>query len=656
MKTLLRRLTTAASTSNLKNDSAATNLTTLFNKYVDPTNIYSWNAVIQDLARSGDSVEALKAFSSLRKLSIRPNRVTFPCAIKSCSALNDLWSGKQAHGQALVFGYATDLFVTSALVDMYCKCGELRDASMVFDEMPFRNVVSWTTMINGFMQNGDAEGALRVFKEFLSEEGGDEEVRVDEVALVSVLSSCSRILGKGVTDGVHGFALKRGLLGYLGVGNTLMDAYAKCGEVGVSRKVFNEMGERDVVSWNSMIALYAQNGLSSEALSVFKAMLNDEDVCLCWTEVTLSAVLLACTHSGALQIARSIHSQVKKTGMEHNLYIGTSLIDMYFKCGKVDFARETFKNMKTKNVTSWTAMIAGYGMHGLAQDAMDIFYEMRKSAVNPNYITFVSVLAACSHAGLVEEGQRWFQAMRNEYDIEPGVEHYSCMVDLLGRAGRINEAYNLTQEMKIKPDSVVWGSLLSACRIHKNVEYGEIAAARLFELEPMNCGYYVLLSNMYADSGRWNDVERMRSVIKTFCLAKKPGFSVVEARGKVHVFLVGDKEHPQRERIYEYLDQLLVKLHEVGYVPNNGSILHDVDSEEQEMTLRIHSEKLAVAFGILNTIPGTVIHISKNLRVCSDCHTAIKLIAKVVNREIVVRDSKRFHHFKDGGCSCGDYW
>lgn len=338
------------------------------------------------------------------------------------------------------------------------------------------------------------------------------------------------------------------------------------------------------------------------------------------------------------------------------MFIATSLIDMYFKCGKVEFAREAFEDTTNKNVTSWTSMIAGYGMHGLAQDAMDIFYKMRSSAVKPNYITFVSVLTACSHAGLVKEGQYWFNAMSHEYDIKPGVEHYGCMVDLLGRTGHLNEAYILIQEMEVKPDSVVWGSLLGACRIHKNVEIGEIAATRLFELEPMNCGYYVLLSNMYADSGRWNDVERMRNVIQTYCLAKKPGFSVVEAKGKVNVFLVGDREHPERKQIYEYLARLMVKLLEVGYVPNNSSVLHDVDSEEQEMTLRIHSEKLAVAFGILNTIPGTVIHITKNLRVCSDCHSAIKLIAKIVNREIVVRDSKRFHHFKDGDCSCGDYW
>uniref|UniRef100_A0A5B7BQB1 DYW domain-containing protein n=1 Tax=Davidia involucrata TaxID=16924 RepID=A0A5B7BQB1_DAVIN len=281
---------------------------------------------------------------------------------------------------------------------------------------------------------------------------------------------------------------------------------------------------------------------------------------------------------------------------------------------------------------------------------------MNRANVKPNYITFVSVLAACSHAGLLDEGWHWFKAMQHKFDIEPGVEHYGCMVDLLGRAGFLNKAYNLIKEMKVRPDFVVWGSLLAACRIYKNVELGEISARKLFELDPNNCGYYVLLSNIYADAGRWEDVERMRIFMKNHGLVKPPGFSLVEIKGRIHVFLVGDREHPQHEKIYKYLEELSVKLQEVGYAPNMTSVLHDVDEEEKEMTLRVHSEKLAVAFGIMNAVPGTTIQVIKNLRVCGDCHTAIKLIAKIVNREIVVRDSKRFHHFRDGFCSCGDYW
>lgn len=290
---------------------SSNNLTTLFNKYVDKTSVYSWNSVIAELARGGDSVEALRAFSSMRKLSLNPDRSTFPCAIKSCSALFDLYSGKQTHQQALVFGFESDLFVSSALIDMYSKCGQLQDARTLFDEIPQRNVVSWTSMITGYVQNNNAGGALSLFKEFLIEQSENErgkEVCIDSVAIVSVLSACSRVSGRGITEGVHGFVIKRGFEDNSGVGNTLMDAYAKCGEVEVSRKLFDRMITRDDVSWNSMIAVYAQNGLSAEALQIFHDMVWDGDVS--YNAVTLSAVLLACAHSGALQVGKCIHDQV----------------------------------------------------------------------------------------------------------------------------------------------------------------------------------------------------------------------------------------------------------------------------------------------------------------------------------------------------------
>ncbi|PON68859.1 DYW domain containing protein [Parasponia andersonii] len=630
------------------------NLRAWFNKYVDKTNVSSWNSVIAELARSGDSVESLRAFSSMRKLSLRPNRSTFPCVIKSCSALSDLRSGKQAHLQALVLGLEFDLFVSSALVDMYSKCGELRDARLLFDCIPQRNVVSWTSMITGYVHNGDSHLALSLFKEFLVDESENGDVFMDPVVMVSVLSACSRVSTKGITEGVHGFVVKRGFDGDLGVGNTLMDAYAKCSELRLSRKVFDGMSQKDVVSWNSMIAFYAQSGYSAEALEVFYTMMKDGNIS--YNVVTLSALLLATAHSGTLRIGKCIHNQVLKRRLEENVVVSTAMIDMYCKCGRVDMARNTFDCMKEKNVKSWTAMVAGYGMHGRAREALEVFYEMIRNGVRPNYITFVPVLAACSHAGLPEGGWHWFNSMKHEFGIEPGVEHYSCMVDLLGRAGYLNRAYDLIKEMKVSPDFVVWSSLLGACRTHKNVELAEISARKLLELDPNNCGFYVLLSNVYADAGRWEDVEGMRVLMKNHGLVKPPGFSLVELKGKVHIFLVGDREHPQHEQIYKYLERLTVKLQEVGYRPNMASVVHDVDEEEKEMTLKIHSEKLAVAFGIMNSVPGTKIQIIKNLRVCGDCHTVLKLISKVVNREIVVRDLKRFHHFSGGLCSCGDYW
>ncbi|KAG6716617.1 hypothetical protein I3842_04G058400 [Carya illinoinensis] len=632
------------------------NLTTWFNKYVDKTNVSSWNSVIADLARGGDSVEALRAFSSMRKLSLRPDRSSFPCAIKSCSALFDLHSGKQAHQQALVFGFDSDIFVSSSLIDMYSKCGELRDARALFDEIPRRNVVSWTSMITGYVQNDDAHEALTLFKKFLieeSENGKYGEDYIDSVAMIPVLSACSRLSVKGITEGVHGFVVKRGFEGDLGVGNTLMDAYAKGGELGVSLKLFDGMAEKDTVSWNSIIGMFAQNGLFAQALDVFNRMLRNGGVS--HNAVTLSAVLLACANSGALRIGTCIHDQVIKRGLEENVFVGTSVVDMYSKCGRVEMARNAFDCMKEKNVKSWTAMIAGYGMHGRAIEALEVFYKMTTAGVKPNYVTFISVLAACSHASLLGEGWHWFNSMNHEFGIEPGVEHYACMVDLLGHAGHLNMAHDLIKGMKVRPDSVVWSSLLGACRIHKNVELGEVSARKLFELDPINYGYHVLLLNIYADAGRWEDVERMKILMKNGQLVKSPGFSLVELKGRVHVFLVGDREHPQHKKIYEYLEKLTMKMQDFGYIPNITSVPHDIDEEEKVMTLQVHSEKLAVAFAIMNSAPGTTIQVVKSLRICGDCHSVLKLISKIVHREIVVRDSKRFHHFHNGLCSCGDY-
>ncbi|ESW33636.1 hypothetical protein PHAVU_001G086300 [Phaseolus vulgaris] len=634
------------------------NLTSMFGKYVDKTSVSSWNTVIADLARSGDSVEALSAFSSMRKLSLHPNRSTFPCAIKACAALSDLRAGAQTHQQAFVFGFGRDIFVSAALVNMYSKCGCPDHARLLFDEIPARNAVSWTSMIAGYVQNDRPHDAVCLFKELLVEQSGyvesEDDAFVDSMLVGCVLSACSRVGRRSTTEGVHGLVVKRGFEGCVGVGNTLMDAYANCGEMGVARKVFDGMHESDVCTWNSIISKYAQNGLSAEAFCVFADMVKSGKVR--YNEVTLSAVLLACANSGALQLGKCIHDQVIKMDLEDSVVVGTSIVDMYCKCGRVEMARKAFDRMKVKNVKSWTAMVAGYGMHGRAKEAMEVFYEMIRSGDKPNYITFVSVLAACSHAGLLKEGWHWFNRMKGEFNVVPGIEHYSCMVDLLGRAGYLNEAYGLIQEMNVKPDFIIWGSLLGACRIHKNVELGEISARKLFQLDPSSCGYYVLLSNIYADAGRWDEVERMRILMKNRGLLKTPGFSIVELKGRIHVFLVGDKEHPQHKKIYEYLDKLNVKLQELGYMPYLTSVLHDVDEEEKGMVLRVHSEKLAVCFGIMNSVPGSIIHIIKNLRICGDCHIAIKLISKVVNREIVVRDSKRFHHFKDGMCSCGDYW
>uniref|UniRef100_A0A2P2IWK7 DYW domain-containing protein n=1 Tax=Rhizophora mucronata TaxID=61149 RepID=A0A2P2IWK7_RHIMU len=328
---------------------------------------------------------------------------------------------------------------------------------------------------------------------------------------------------------------------------------------------------------------------------------------------------------------------------------------MYARCGCLRDARSVFDQMLSRDVVSWTAMISAYGMSGQGHNAVALFAKMESSGLSPDYIAFVSILAACSHAGLLDEGKFHFNLMA-KYGIVPGLEHCACMVDLLGRAGQIDEAYCFIREMPLQPSERVWGALLSACRFHSNMNIGLDAAGRLFQLAPQQSGYYVLLSNIYAKAGRWQDVAAVRSIMKEKRILKMPGISNVELNNRVHTFLAGDQSHPQSKEIHEELDILIRKLKEFGYMPAIGSALHDVEEEDKESHLAVHSEKLAIAFVILSTKPGTPIRITKNLRVCDDCHVAAKLISVIAKREIIIRDIHRFHHFHDGVCSCGDYW
>lgn len=279
-----------------------------------------------------------------------------------------------------------------------------------------------------------------------------------------------------------------------------------------------------------------------------------------------------------------------------------------------------------------------------------------KASIKPDHVAFLSVLSACSHGGLIVEGWECFNSMSRDFQVTPRPEHYACMVDLLGRAGRLNEARDFIERMPTRPDAGVWGALLGACRIHLNVELAEVAAKYLFELDADNPGRYVLLSNIYSSSGKRNDADRVRALMKQRGVRKIAGHTIIEIENKVYTFVAGDQSNPQTNLIYTELEKMINRIREVGYVPDLNFVLHDVEEEMKEKMLNVHSEKLAIVFGLLNTRPDSVIRIKKNLRVCGDCHTATKFISKVTEREIIVRDAHRFHHFKEGACSCGDYW
>lgn len=394
----------------------------------------------------------------------------------------------------------------------------------------------------------------------------------------------------------------------------------------------------------------------TEALNYFHKMLQTG---LKPNQFTLVSALAACANLVALDQGRWIHVYFEKCEIKMNERLLASLIDMYAKCGQIEFASKVFCNEHglRRKVWPWNALIGGFAMHGKSKEAIDTFEQMKIEKVSPNKVTFIALLNACSHGNMVDEGRRYFESMASSYGIEADIEHYGCMVDLLGRAGLLQEAEDVISSMPMAPDAAIWGALIGACRIHKDIKRGERIGKMIKELDPNHMGCHVLLSNIYSASGRWNEAKIQREKVELYGRRKIPGCSSIELNGVFHQFLVGDRSHPQTKQLYMFLDEMSRKLKIAGYLPELGEVLLDIDDEEdKETALSKHSEKLAIAFGLMNTPPGTPIRIVKNLRVCSDCHQATKFISKVYDREIIVRDRRRYHHFQYGICSCKDYW
>ncbi|XP_057818774.2 putative pentatricopeptide repeat-containing protein At3g23330 [Cryptomeria japonica] len=542
-------------------------------------------------------------------------------------------------------GFQWVISMGNGLIGMYSKCGEVEDARRVFDKMPHRDVISWNATISSCTQNGYYKEALRLYQQM-------EEP--DMITIATVLHACASLADVSEGMAIHEYVIKSGLQLDLFASTSLIDMYAKCNKIESSRQIFDKMSRKDVVLWNAMIAGYAHNGYCDETLALFREMQLSG---LKPTHVTIASVMPACAQLTLLQYGKSIHAYVVRGGFNSNAFVNSALIDMYAKNGSMEIARKVFDRMSQRDVVSWTAIITGYGLHGRSEEALTLFNEMSNSGTKPDHVTFVALLSACSHAGLLSKAWQYFNLLSHDHNVTLGLEHYACMVDLLSRSGCLEEAYNFISKMPMKPTSGIWGALLGACKIHCNVELAECVAEKLFELDPRNEGYYIVLSNIYAAAGKWNGVAKMRKMLKERGLRKSPGCSWIEVNNKVHAFVGDDRSHPESEEIYAMLDSLFRLMKCSGYVPGTNFVLDDVEDEkERERILSSHSEKLAIAFGIIKTGPGIPIRVTKNLRICGDCHNATKFISKIVGRQIIVRDMNRFHCFKDGLCSCGEFW
>lgn len=610
----------------------------------------SWNAMISSYSQSGRAVEALSLFEKMRWNGVRMDSVSFSSVLPVCAPVNDLSMGKLIHVYVIKNGLDFDIFVSNALINMYAKIGCIEDAQRVFDGMERRDLVSWNSIVSAFEQAGEPHTALYLFGEM--RENSFQPDILTLVSLASVAAQCGNFQNGRA---MHGCAMRRGwILEDIFVGNALIDMYAKLGKIDYAQTMFDTMAVKDVISWNTLITGYAQNGLANEAIDLYRSMDKCEGIMA--DQGTLVSILPAFSHVGALIEGKRIHGRSIRIGLYLDVFVGTCLIDMYAKCGRLDDAMLLFGEVPRRSSVPWNAIISGHGIHGHGEKALYLFAEMQEEGVKPDHVTFVSLLSACSHAGVVDQGQQCFQMMKREYGIEPTVKHYACMVDLLGRAGQLDTAYEFINSMPVRPDASVWGALLGACRIHGNTELGTLASNHLFEIDSENVGYYVLLSNIYANVGKWEGVDKVRSLARDRGLRKTPGWSSIVVNNRVDVFFTGNQSHPRCEDIYKELGILLAQMKNLGYVPNYSFVLQDVEEDEKEHILTSHSERLAIAFGIISTPPKTPIHIFKNLRVCGDCHNATKFITVITKREIIVRDSNRFHHFKDGNCSCGDYW
>ncbi|XP_020589230.1 pentatricopeptide repeat-containing protein At4g13650 isoform X2 [Phalaenopsis equestris] len=614
----------------------------------DKENVVLWNVMLVAYGQMGDLTESFNLFSEMLVSGLEPNQYTYPSILKTCTYYGELDLGEQIHSMAVKTGFEMNVFVCSVLIDMYSKCGMLESARGILDRQMEKDVVSWTAMIAGYAQHEHFVEALKTFEEMRF-----NGIQPDNIGLSSAISACAGLKAIGQGLQIHGQAYVLGYSADISIGNALVNLYARSGMIMEAYSAFESNEVRDDVSWNALISGFGQSGHYEEALAVYKQM-NQKDIKA--NLFTYGSAVSSSANIADLKLGNQVHSKMIKTGYEIEIEAGNSLVSLYAKCGSIKDAKLVFNSMPTRNSISWNAIITACSQHGRGKEALQLFEGMKKEGVKPNDVTFIGVLTACSHVGLVTEGLQHFQSISKEHGLVPKPEHFVCVVDLLGRAGQLNRALQFIEDMPIVPDSMIWRSLLGASTIHKNIEVGEFAGCHLLELEPQDSATYVLLSNLYAVTRRWEWRDRMRQVMKDRGVKKEPGRSWIEAKNAIHSFFVGDRRHSLAEEIYEHLEELNKKAVEIGYKQDRYFLLQESEEELKDSTAWIHSEKLAVSFGNMELPAEVPIRVIKNIRVCNDCHNWMKFVSRVMGRVIILRDSYRFHHFEAGDCSCGDYW
>ncbi|XP_030543081.1 pentatricopeptide repeat-containing protein At3g22690-like [Rhodamnia argentea] len=655
--------------------------------------VVAWNTMISCYVRMGMSRESLDLFGRLLADGVEPDEITMVSLVSACAKMRDLEMGEKMHLYIDENNLELGGTLLNCLADMYMKCGNMEkarevlggseaeddvvswttllcgyvksdrmdEAEKLFDRMTERNLISWTTMTSAYVRAGRYPESLELFITMML-----DDVMPDEVALVTALTACVNMEGFDIGRSIHSFIVKRGMTVEGMLGNSLLSLYAKfgrlddaysifqrlpcrtvvswnsmldgfcrAGDVGKARGFFDEIPEKDLISWNTMIGCYTRSRLAQESFELFHLMQSSE---VKPDQITLANMLSTCASVGALSHGTWIHLYIQKNQIQLDHILGTALVDMYGKCGSVEKATELFSKIKDRTMCLWTAMIGAYALEGQARKAADLFSKMEATGMKPDHVTFIALLSACSHGGLIDEGYQYFHKMKNEYRIAPGIQHYGCMVDLLGRSGHLKEALELIHSMPVEADIVIWSSFMRACETHQNVELAEYAHKRLIEINPTNDAAHVLLSKIYVRAGRWDDASLIRTKLHELGIRKHPGCSMIEQNGAVHEFRAEDFSNPRSPEIYSMLGEIEGRL-----------------QKERHDTLSHHSERLAVAFGLISSKNRTI-RIVNNLRICGDCHSFMKFVSLSYEREIILRDNYRFHRFNDGQCSCREYW
>ncbi|KNA13134.1 hypothetical protein SOVF_119540 [Spinacia oleracea] len=582
---------------------------------VEP-DIVTWNSLLSSHLQYGLYHQVLNILHEMLVQNLQPNPSSITPAIQAISELNVIKLGKEMHCYVYRNGFHCDLYVQTTLLDMYVKNDELIRARAMFDLMKTRNIVAWNSLISGYSSKGLFDDAMMLLKQM-----EEEDINPDIVTLNSLLS---------------GYSLN----------GRIEDALA------VIEKIKILGMKPNVVSWTALISGCSRNGKYKDSISFFNKMVEEG---INPNEATICCLLQAFAGMSWLQKGKEIHNWCIRNRFDTNVLVATALIHMYINSGSLQSASMIFRWMKNKSVATWNCMIMGFASYNHGKEGITIFEEMCEMGIHPDAITFTALLSCCKNSGLLDEGWKYFDSMKTDYNIGPTVEHYSCMVDLLGKAGYLDEAWDFIKTMAVEPDASVWGSLLQSCRVHNNLELGKVAAKNLFELEPNNSANYVIMMNLYSMSSRWEDVNRVREESSAQGLRIQHGWSWIEIYRKIHVFSE-EEAHPDIGNIYFELYQLVSEMKKAGYNPDIKSVYQDISDADKEKLLVTHTEKLAITYGLMKIRDGIPIRVIKNTRMCSDCHIAAKFISVVRNREIILKDGVRVHHFREGRCSCSDSW